>query len=137
MCIFSMLNSSCKKDAVQVIQTNNPPVTESPMVKKMIAIKTENWKVYPYIGGPDEDSVYFSWSSDLGPYKVIDSVVIFSADYIRYYAPQVQMLPTPNIAYVHQPGGSLNAPNKILLWWTQKVPGTRPDADSAYFYLRF
>jgi hypothetical protein len=133
--VFSVLNFSCKKNTAQPTSWFAP---ETPMAKKMIAVKTDAWKVYPYIGGPDEDSVYSTWSPDLGPYLVIDSVVIYSEIRKRYYCQQSgSLMATYYDFYFYQPGASLNAPTKILLWWIQRDKTARPDADSAYFYLRY
>jgi hypothetical protein len=132
-----MLNLSCKKDVARVTLTNFSPATEKSLTKKTIAIKTTEWLVYPYIGGPDEDSVYFSWSSYLGPYLKIDNVIIISKDQKQYDVQPGQQLSADSPSYFYQAGASLGDPTKILLWWIQKVPGTKPDADSAFFYLGF
>ncbi len=134
--IFCIQNVSCSKDD---IQSNHSNGTETATIKKLIAIKTTDWKNYPYIGGYGEDSVYFSWSTDLGAYVSIDSVIIFSSIRKKYYAQQSgnYQATSDYDVYSYQPGASLNAPTKILLWWVQKVPGTQPDADSAFFYLRY
>lgn len=112
--IFCIPYFSCTKDN---IQTNHSNGSEMVLTKKVIAIKTADWKVYPYIGGYGEDSVYNSWSTDLGPYAAIDSIVIFSNDRKKYYAQQSgNYQATSNYdVYSYQPGISLHAPSKILL----------------------
>jgi hypothetical protein len=38
--------------------------------------------------------------------------------------------------YLYQTGEPMK-PGNIILWWIQKIPGQKPDADSAFISLQY
>ena len=122
--------TSCKKDAAKDEVTNT--------VNKEIAFKTQEWKVYPYFGGPGEDSMYNSWSPQLVnssfgiANQYVKKVLIKTKSGSLYTAKLFISVSQNDSGYLYQSGEPLGSPGKLLLWWIQKQPGDKPDADSAF-----
>ena len=126
--IFSLI--SCKKTNSESRQTILPAT-------KQITFKIEEWKVYPYFGGPGEDSMYNVWSPEFNfDAKNITQVVIKSKSGSSSTAPLFVNVSQKDDGYVYQPGEQLGKPKSVLLWWIQKQPGDRPDADSAFISFK-
>jgi hypothetical protein len=129
---------SCKK------QSKNDEVTAP--TNQEISFKADQWYVYPYIGGPGEDSAYFTMSPQLvannSPaiknqhIKKVSIKTKSGSFYTALYGDVQPIQVSRNDGgYSYQMGDGLNKPWNIGLWWTQKVPGQKPDADSVFISL--
>lgn len=78
---------------------------------------------------PDEDSIFKSLSPVLSEnvYTRFKKVHIKKTDGSIVPAPQFNELNANISGYLFSPFNK-----QILLWWIQKVDGTRPDADSCF-----
>jgi hypothetical protein len=121
--------TSCKKNSVRdEINTST---------NKEISFKTEQWNAYPYIGGPGEDSMYSSWSPQLSVISSqnIKEISIKTKSGSLYTAKLFVQVSQNDSGYLYQMGDPLGKPGTLLLWWIQKQPGQKPDADSAFISL--
>jgi hypothetical protein len=121
LCIltFVIISAGCSKSDV------------SPATKEF-KFKTEPWEVNPYWGGPGEDSAWYSWSPEMPGFAVdIISVKVKEKDgterKAKLYFDLVES------GYQYQTGVT---DYKLLFWWVQKLPLTKPDADSIFVVFR-
>jgi hypothetical protein len=121
LCIltFVIISAGCSKSEVK-------PAT------KEFKFKTEAWEVYPYAGGIDEDSAWSSFSPDLPGFAVdILTVRIKEKNGTVLNAEKYNGL--GDGGYQYQTGVT---DYKLLFWWVQKLPLTKPDADSIFVTFR-
>jgi hypothetical protein len=131
-----LIFTSCKKDpAKDKIVT---PTT------KEFAFKTEDWNVWPYSGSPGEDSMYSSWTPQLSANNLsvimsqnIKKVSIKTKSGGLQSAPVFVIVTQNDTGYRYQLGEPLGKPMNLLLWWIQKQPGEKPDADSVFISLQY
>jgi hypothetical protein len=118
--------TSCKKNVA------NDEII-APTIKE-ISFKTEQWMVYPYFGGPGEDSMYFAQAPQLQVLtsKNIQKVSIKTKSGSLYTAKLFIQVSQNDSGYFYQMTEPLARPSNLLLWWIQKQPGQKPDADSAF-----
>ena len=111
--------TSCKKNSAN---------DEIPPTNKEFGFKTDQWSVYPYFGGPGEDSMYSAWSPQLSMFSGanIKKVSIKTKSGSLYTAKLFVQVSQNDSGYLYQ------LQNPPLLWWIQKQPGQKPDADSAF-----
>jgi hypothetical protein len=126
-----LLFTSCRKDSANEDKIISPATKE-------IAFKIEDWNAYPYIGGPGEDSMYNAWSPQLSVISTynIKKVSIKTKSGSLYTAAQFIQVSQSDSGYLYQIGDPLGRPGTLLLWWIQKQPGQKPDADSAFISLK-
>jgi hypothetical protein len=122
--IFCIIAMTCMISACS--KTDTRPAT------KEFKFKTEVWEVYPYVGGVDEDSAWYSWSPEMPGFAVdIISVRVKEKDgaerKARLYFDLVES------GYQYQTGVT---DYKLLFWWVQKQPLTKPSADSIFVTFR-
>lgn len=100
--------------------------------EKEFAFKTEAWEVYPYVGGPGEDSAWSALSPDLPGFAVdILSVRVKEKNGTVVNAEKYNGL--GDGGYQYQTGVY---DYKLLFWWVQKLPLTKPAADSIFITFR-
>jgi hypothetical protein len=134
--------SSCRKNSLPA-SPNSPGTTGTPNSRtltshdKTVGFKIEAWTVYPYSGGPGEDSVFFS------PWIALDRVQHYAVNILKvevksknvlYQAP---LWNTIDSGYTYQTGDSSGLPQSIGLWWWQNNPLSAPDADSAFVTFKY
>jgi hypothetical protein len=105
------------------------------LIKKeyQLQFKSDYWQVYPYIGGPGEDSVYFIKSplTDNITANVI-SVEIKQSGTVSGVPEIKDSFPDNGYTYQTNLG-----PDHVVIWWIQKIPGAQPPADSIFIkYLK-
>lgn len=144
MLVYILLIVSCgKSDIVDRSQPTLLPNLRTDSLKAdtifnnitLFAFKIESWQAYPYFTDtPEEDSFFNSWSPEIADavYTRFKKVYIKNTDGSIVPAPQFMSVDANSSGYLFQPGERLMAGNKILLWWIQKVDGTRPGADSCF-----
>jgi hypothetical protein len=132
---FSFLILACRKSDSQMsdsISINTVTQTSDSLTNNNV-FKIGDWKAYPYFtDSPDEDSFFSSWSPELTNevYSTYKRVFIKMKDGNIVPVSEFINVGPNDSGFLYQPGKNLGANNKILLWWIQKVDGTRPDADS-------
>jgi hypothetical protein len=53
-----------------------------------------------------------------------------------YTAPLFVTVSQNDSGYLYQLGAPLGKPKNLLLWWIEKQPGEKPDADSVFISLQ-
>ena len=124
-----LLFTSCKKNS-----------TEDAVIKpatKQIVFKTEEWKAYLIIGGPGEDSMYYSWTPQLVTgNQYVDKVQIKTKSGSLSTAKLFTHISQNDSGYLFQTGEAFGRPGHLQLWWIQKQLGEKPDADSAVISIK-
>jgi len=132
--VVLFLSGSCKK------QPQEPSALSSHKIQT-IALKTGDWLVCPYIGGPGEDSMFSSWVflDKVENYESenIVSVTVKTKNLHSYPTPPWIVISQADSGYRYQLGETLGRPKSILLWWIQKQSLTVPDADSAFVSFKY
>ncbi len=153
-----MICSSCKKTVVsssqqlvpassgrQLVPTSADTSTQTVPMALWFGFKLQqdDWKTYPYIGGEPgfPDSFLCCWSPRIdfpNNYSPKDIAAIYIKDNKgrRFLAREFIIVSPTDSGYLYQPGESLQRPQRLLLWWIQKQPTTRPSADSVFIYLK-
>jgi hypothetical protein len=104
--------------------------------EEVVTLKTGEWKAYPYIGGPGEDSMYYSFSPDMPGYyqpKNLVAITIKKKDGTIVPAKEFINVSQKDSGYLYD----LGARTKIEFWWIQKQFFTVPDADSAFIKFKY
>ena len=125
--VFSLIIIACKKSDSLTSTFSADSIANN---NDLFSFKIGDWTAYPYFtNSPDEDSFFSSWSPEI-TYAVssaVKKVFIKMKDGSIVPAPEFINVEPYDSGFLYQKG---NLDNKILLWWIQKVDGTRPDADS-------
>jgi len=144
MMVFTFLMLACKKS--DIIDRSQPTLFTNLRTDSLksdttfnnitlFAFKIDGWQAYPYFTDtPEDDSFFNSWSPYIADtvYKRFKRVNIKNTDGSIVAAPLFITVDANSSGFLFQPGETLMAGNKILLWWIQKVDGTRPTADSCF-----
>jgi hypothetical protein len=120
--VCSFTQQGCSKSEIKKAE-------KKPELKKqeyLLRFKSDYWQVYPYIGGPGEDSVYFIHSplTDQITSNVISVEVKQSGTFSG--VPEIKDS-FPDKGYTYQTN---LGPDHVIIWWIQKIPGAQPTADS-------
>lgn len=85
--------------------------------------------------------MYFSWSPLLSvsvtASQIIKKVSIKTKCGSVYTAPLFVNVSQNDSGYLYQLGQPLGKPMNLLLWWIQKQPDEKPDADSVFISLQY
>jgi hypothetical protein len=106
--------------------------SETGPATKEFKFKTEPWEVNPYWGGPGEDSVWSSLSPDL-PGFAVDIIAVKVKEKDGTVKKAWLQYDMASEGYQYQPGVY---DYKLLFWWVQTRPLTRPAADSIFITFR-
>jgi hypothetical protein len=123
--VYSFTQQGCSKSEMKK--------SELKKQEYQLRFKSDYWQVYPYIGGPGEDSVYFIKSpmTDQITSNVISVEVKQSGTFSG--VPEIKES-FPDQGYTYQTN---LGPDHVIIWWIQKVPGAQPTADSIFIrYLK-
>lgn len=128
--VFSLIIIACKKSDSLTSTFSADSITNNNV---LFAFKIGNWEAYPYFtDSPDEDSFLYTISPTI-PLSVVPKfkeIFIKKNDGSIISATKVDSYDARTIGIFFLGDADIGAYNKIKLWWVQKEPGTRPDADS-------
>jgi hypothetical protein len=126
---YSFSLPACSKSEMK--KSEDKP--ESKKKEYQLQFKSDYWQVYPYIGGPGEDSVYFIQSPVTN--QITLNVISVEVKQSGTFSAVPEIKDTfPDQGYTYQ---TYLGNDHVTIWWIQKIPGTQPPADSIFIkYLK-